>query len=92
MVKAKVIEKFDLKDYALLSNIKRANPTKNKEGSLYENDIFECDEKMADYLTGNNPLNKKVVEIIEVLPKKEDYLEEKIEPKTTFKKNKKNKK
>lgn len=98
MVKAKATEKFDLKDFASLKNIKRANPVKNKDGSLYENDTFECDEKMADYLTGNNPLNKKVVEIIEVkkeepkAEKIEEAIVEEIKPKETLKKNKKSKK
>ena len=77
MVKAKVIEKFDLKDFDLLENIKRADKSKNKKGSLYLNDTFECDEKMADYLTGNNPLDKKVVEIIEVKKEEKEELPKK---------------
>ena len=35
-------------------------------------DCFECDEKMADYLTGNNSINRAVVKLIEVIPEKEN--------------------
>lgn len=102
MVKAKVIEKFNLKDFGSLNNLKRADNSKNKEGSLYLNDTFECDEKMADYLTGNNPLNKKVIEIIEVKQVDKEvkeiatgkitYTDEDVEPKVIIKKTKKNRK
>jgi len=80
MIKAKVIEKFSLKDFDLLTNVERADKSKNKKGFLYEGDTFNCNKTMADYLTGNNPLKRKVVELIEV----------KEEEKTT--KNKKKKK
>ena len=36
---------------------------------MFVGDTFECDEKMADYLTGGNKLNKVVVKVIEVIPK-----------------------
>ena len=94
MVKVKVIEKFDLKDFKALKNIVRADLNKNQEGKLYENDTFECDEKMTDYLTGNNPLKKKVVEIIEV-KSEEEIIEEKKEDdeeNLTFRRSKKRKK
>lgn len=91
MVKAKVIEKFDLKDFNSLINLKRADKSKDKKGCLYLNDTFECDEKMADYLTGNNPLSKKVVEIIEVkkIEKEENDVKDE---KVIIKKSKKSKK
>lgn len=83
MVKAKVIEYFTLQKFDELKNIVRAG--EDKEGSLFVNDTFECSEKMADYLTGNNDLNKKVIEIIEVIP--DEVKEEK--PKTPKAKTKK---
>ena len=67
MIKCEVIEKFNLKDFAKLKNIKRV--AKNVEGKLFVGDTFECDETMADYLTGNNVLKKAVVKVIEVAKK-----------------------
>ncbi len=75
MIKCEVIEKFNLKDFAKLKNIKRV--AKDVEGKLFVGDTFECDESMADYLTGNNVLKKVVVKIIEVA-KKETTKEAKI--------------
>ena len=66
MIKVKVIEDFTLKDFNKLKNIVRAK--QNVQGSLFKGDIFECDEVMAKYLTGDNALNKVVVEVIEVEP------------------------
>ena len=75
MIKCEVIEKFNLKDFAKLKNIKRV--AKDVEGKLFVGDTFECDETMADYLTGNNVLKKAVVKVIEVA-KKEPTKEAKI--------------
>lgn len=77
MIKVKVIEDFTLKDFNKLKNIVRTN--KKVEGSLFKDDIFECDEEMAKYLTGGNALNKVVVEVIEVEPVKQEIKEEAIE-------------
>ena len=98
MVKVKVIEKFTLKNFKELQNVSKV--AKRKENEFNIGDTFECDEKMVDYLTGNNPIKKQVVEIIEVKPKEEkeeveeeavEHVEEETKPKVTFKK-KKNKK
>lgn len=69
MIKCEVIEQFDLKDFYKLQNIERKGA--NMKGRLFVGDSFECDEKMADYLTGNNILKKTVVKVVEVEPKKE---------------------
>lgn len=69
MIKCEVVEKFTLKDFEKLKNIKRKNA--DTKGTLYVGDEFECNKEMADYLTGNNPLSKAVVKIIEVEPAKE---------------------
>ena len=66
MIRVEVIEKFDLKAFNELKNIKRAG--KDVQGSLFVGDTFECTEKMVDYLTGNNALGKAVVKVIEVEP------------------------
>ena len=66
MIKVEVIENFTLEDYSKLKNVKKA--TNRKENEFGARDTFECDEKMVDYLTGNNTLNKVVVKVIEVEP------------------------
>lgn len=83
MIKCEVIEKFKLKDFGKLKNIVRKNA--NTEGELYVGDTFECDEKMAEYLSGENALKKVVVKIIEVQPRE-------VKTKTTIKKKKTSKK
>lgn len=68
MIKVEVIEKFTLKDFNELKNIKRKSV--EKEGTLYVGDTFECSEDMAKYLTGDNALKKAVVKVIEIAPQK----------------------
>ena len=68
MIKVEVIENFTLEDYNKLKNVKKV--ISRKENEFGARDTFECDEKMVDYLTGNNALNKVVVRIIEVVPEK----------------------
>lgn len=68
MIKVEVVENFTLKDYESLKNLVRAG--KDERGKLFKGDTFECDEEMAKYLTGENALNKVVVKVIEVEPKK----------------------
>lgn len=82
MIKVKVIEDFTLQEFDKLKNIIRKG--KEQEGKLFIGDIFECDEKMADYLTGNNSINRAVVKVIEVIPEKENT-----EKKTTTRRRKK---
>ena len=66
MIKVEVIENFTLEDYNKLKNVKKV--VARKENEFGARDTFECDEKMVDYLTGNNALNKVVVKVIEVEP------------------------
>lgn len=68
MIKVEVIENFTLEDYNKLKNVKKV--ISRKENEFGVRDTFECDEKMGDYLTGNNALNKVVVKVIEVIPEK----------------------
>lgn len=70
MIKVEVIENFTLEDYNKLKNVKKV--ISRKENEFGARDTFECDEKMVDYLTGNNALNKVVVKVIEVKPEKEE--------------------
>ena len=70
MKKCEVIENFNLKDYDKIKIVERKGA--DIKGQLNKGDIFECDEKMVDYLTGNNALNKVVVKVIEVVPEKDN--------------------
>jgi hypothetical protein len=66
MIKVEVIEKFTLEDYKKLKNVKKV--TNRKENEFDVKDTFECTKEMAEYLTGNNALNKVVVKVVEVTP------------------------
>lgn len=77
MIKVEVInEDFTLERFGELKNIVRKN--KEEKGKLFKGDVFECSEELCDYLSGNNPLKKAVVKIIEIKPKKENKEEEAI--------------
>lgn len=93
MIKVEVInEDFTLERFGELKNIVRKN--KEEKGKLFKGDVFECSEELCDYLSGNNPLKKAVVKIIEIKPKKENkeeketkiILEEKSKKKKSSKK------
>jgi CTP:phosphocholine cytidylyltransferase-like protein len=103
MIKVEVTKEFTLEKFGELKNIQRKNL--KTEGHLYVGDVFECNEKMCKYLTGDNPYKKTFVKVIEVIPEKkkeekiEDAIEGKIEftekelkPKAVIKKSKKKKK
>lgn len=83
MIKCKVIENFTLEKFNQLENVKKVETRKGNEFGI--GDTFECTEKMADYLTGNNALNKTVVKVIEVEP--EQVEEVKTEQKLKSKKH-----
>ena len=70
MIKCEVIKEFTLERYNELKNIQRRRI--DTKGKLYVGDTFECDEKMADYLMGDNKDKQVVVRVIEVEPEKED--------------------
>lgn len=68
MIKCEVIKDFTLEEFDKLQNIKRRMV--EQKGKLFIGDTFECNEKMYDYLTGNNEGGFIVVKIIEYKPKK----------------------
>lgn len=82
MIRCEVTMNFTLEKYKELINVVKVGT--RKENEFDKGDTFECTEKMADYLTGNNALNKTVVKVIEVEP-------EQIEEKETEQKPKKKK-
>ena len=99
MIKCEVVENFDLKAFGELKNIIRKS--KDDKGKLYIGDTFECSQQMAEYLTGNNPLRKAVVKIVEVQPEKKEepkaektieLVKEDIKPEIKIKKKKTSKK
>ena len=99
MIKCEVVENFDLKAFGELKNIIRKS--KDDKGKLYVGDTFECSQQMAEYLTGNNPLRKAVVKIVEVQPEKKEepkaektieLVKEDIKPEIKIKKKKTSKK
>ena len=66
MIKVRTIMPFTLKDYNKLSNVKKLF---NRDLDAFDvGDTFECDEEMAQYLTGKNTKNLVAVEIVEVIP------------------------
>lgn len=67
MIRCKAIENFTLNEYDKIRNIVRAS-AQQKYGWIYKDDIFECDEWMANYLSGKNEKAKTVVKIIEYEP------------------------
>lgn len=91
MIKVKVIEEFHLGKFNELKNIQRIS--QNENGKLFVGDIFECTEDMAKYLLGENALKRAFVEIIEIIPEKQEEneiisqkTEEKPKRKTTTRK------
>jgi hypothetical protein len=66
MIKCEVIENFTLEKFNELKDVQKV--IKRKDNEFGVRDTFECEKEMADYLTGNNPLNKTVVKVIEVIP------------------------
>lgn len=45
-----------------LKDMIRANPNNNQYGHIYKGDRFKVPSDLFDYLSGNNPKNKKVIE------------------------------
>lgn len=66
VIKVQVIRPFTLGRFNEITNIIRKNI--EKDGMLFEGDIFECSQDLAEYLTGKNEKGDVVVKIIEVIP------------------------
>ena len=65
MIKVEVIEKFNLKDFDKIKD-SLVRKSIDVEGQLFVGDTFECTRQMADYLLGDNSVNRAVVKVIEV--------------------------
>lgn len=68
MIKVQAIRQFTLSDYDKIKDTLQRK-TINRDGTIFEDDIFECDETMAKYLMGNNDNGVIVVKILEYIPK-----------------------
>ena len=66
MIKVEAIIDFTLEKFDELKNIQRKSI--EQKGKLFEGDIFECDENMVKYLTGENEKGATVIKVIEVIP------------------------
>lgn len=71
MIKCKAIEEFSLNRFNEIVNLVRYNKAKNDDKMIYANDEFECQKDLADYLLGDNPLHKCVIQVLEVFPREE---------------------
>ena len=84
MVRCETIREFTLERFNELKNIKRRK--QEEDGRLFVGDEFECNEELAEYLTGNNAKNQIVVKVLEIIPEKKKVVKV---TKTTNKNNKK---
>ena len=62
LIDAIAIDSTNFGRFYKLKDIIRANPQNNKYGHIYKGDRFKINEYLFDYLSGNNPKHKKVVE------------------------------
>lgn len=71
MIKVKALEGFSFGRFKEIKNLIRTN-SEDREGHISKDDIFECNEEIAKYLTNEieNPAKRKLVEVIEVIPEK----------------------
>jgi len=92
MIKVKALENFWCGRFNEIKNIVRATST-DEEKHLIKGDVFECNNDLATYLLneeGNkNPVNRALVEVIEIKPELEV---KKPEPIKSLKKNNSTKK
>lgn len=66
MVKVQAIIDFNYKEYNKINNLQPVSKT--QEGKLFAGDIFEANEDMAKYLTGENENKIVAVKVLEVIP------------------------
>lgn len=90
MVKLQATQDFTLSLFNEIKITKRANADKNENGWVYNDDEFECNDAVADYLMGNNDQKVIVAKILEVIPevKKNEFT---MKEDTTIKETKKKK-
>lgn len=88
MVTVEATETFLYKDYNKVEIIAKQG---TKVGEFRKGDRFKCNDEMAKYLCGENPLNRPVVKVIEIEPKqKKEETTEKLTEKPKKKLTKRN--
>jgi hypothetical protein len=68
MVKVQAIIDFTYKNYDKIQNLESIN--EKEKGKIFTGDIFEVEEKEAEYLSGNNQKKIVAVKVLEVIPDK----------------------
>ena len=66
MIKVEAIKNFTLEEFEKLENVKKIMQRRPNEFGA--GDVFECDDKMFKYLTGDNLNKDVVVKLIEIIP------------------------
>lgn len=80
MVKVQAIIDFTYKNYDKIQNLESIN--EKEKGKIFTGDIFEVEEKEAEYLAGNN--QKKIVAVEVII--EQEVTEKKTKKKITKKK------
>ena len=72
MIKVRALDDFYLSRYDEIKNLVRYQERNHREKTIEYKDTFECSEDLANYLLNKkgfeNPINKAIVEIVEVIP------------------------
>lgn len=63
MAKVEVTKYFTLDEYDKLKNVVKLEKREDNEFGV--GDTFECNDKMVDFLMGNNKANKVVVRVLQ---------------------------
>lgn len=75
MIKLQALEDFTLGRIKEVKNLERYQDRTHQENKIEYKDIFECEKDLAYYLLNEkgfeNPIDRAVVEIIEIIPEKE---------------------
>lgn len=69
MVELVITQYITLKDYKKLISVEKVRKGMS-ENEFNTGDKIKCDIKMAKYLLGDNPLNKPVAKVLEIIPDK----------------------
>lgn len=73
MVKVEAKETFNFGDYEKVEIVQKKG---SKPSEFTKGDIFICDNKIAEYLDGNNPIKRSVINVLEVIPEKTEEITE----------------
>lgn len=66
MIKVEATQQFTLEKFNEIKNLKRKS--QEEEKTIFVGDVFECSQKMAEYLLGKNDKGVVVIKVIEIIP------------------------